>query len=227
MTIHPRAINHLAIGTRNIKTQIEFFTEVLGCELKALFWMHGLPGAWHGFIALSPECYLAFVQHDDNPDKIEIGVTHAGTPTGNVTAGATQHIAMQLDTLEELEAMRDRIRSHGVMVFGPIDPGFCHSIYFAGPEGLVLELTAGVPLDPAAWIDPEVVARAGISADELVRYTSAADYQPPTEAVPQPALDRSKPHLAFADDLYAFLATAADEQISELMSESEPPVKAH
>jgi catechol 2,3-dioxygenase-like lactoylglutathione lyase family enzyme len=48
MAIHPRSINHLAIATRDIKTQIAFFCDVLGCELKALFWMHSAEGAWHG-----------------------------------------------------------------------------------------------------------------------------------------------------------------------------------
>ncbi|QII03788.1 VOC family protein (plasmid) [Rhodococcoides fascians A21d2] len=226
MALHPRGINHLAIGTRDIKRQISFFTDVLGCELKALFWMHGLPGAWHGFIELSPECYLAFVQHNDNPDSIINGVTHAGTPTGNVSIGAMQHLAMHLDTLDELEEFRDRIRSSGVMVFGPIDHGFCHSIYFAGPEGLVLELTAGVPLDPRAWIDPEVVQLAGISDAELARFTSPKRVpRTSATAVPQPELNRSVPHFDFPDSVYEFLATANDEQIAALMADNEPPVK--
>ena len=38
--------------------------------------------------------------------------------------GVTQHIAFNCDTDEELHAMRDRIRSRGVRVLGPLDPGF-------------------------------------------------------------------------------------------------------
>ena len=41
-------IHHLAIATKDIKKQIEFFNDVLGCELVALYWMHGVEGAWHG-----------------------------------------------------------------------------------------------------------------------------------------------------------------------------------
>jgi hypothetical protein len=73
------------------------------------------------------------------------------------------------------------------MVFGPIDHSFCQSIYFAGPEGLVLELMVGVPLDPKSWIDPEVVAQAGISADELERYKSPVDEEPAIQSAAQPA----------------------------------------
>lgn len=225
MAIHPRSINHLAIATRDIKSQIEFFTDVLGCQLKALFWFHGLEGAWHGFIELSPDNYIAFVEHSDNPDKRETGLTHAGTPLGNVAAGAMQHFSMQVDSLEELLVLRDRIRRRGIMVLGPIDHSFCHSIYFAGPEGLVLELMAGVPLDPQAWIDPEVAALAGIDEHDLARYANPTHEERSPQPVPQPALDRSKPHFDFPDEMYAALSMATDEQISEMFSESEPPVK--
>ena len=52
-------------------------------------------------------------------------------------------------------------------------------MYFAGPENLSLELSySHEPIDNRAWIDPEVVALAGISEDELARYT-----HPPTTKI--------------------------------------------
>ena len=33
-TLRPGDVNHSAIGTRDIKAQIEFFTDVLGCPLE-------------------------------------------------------------------------------------------------------------------------------------------------------------------------------------------------
>ena len=52
---------------------------------------------------------------------------------------------------------------------GPLEHGMCCSIYFAA-EDLALELSYSLePIDQEAWIDPEVVALAGISADELQR----------------------------------------------------------
>ena len=45
----PDSLHHLAITTADIKTQIAFFSDVLGTELVALYWMHGVKGAWHGF----------------------------------------------------------------------------------------------------------------------------------------------------------------------------------
>ena len=43
----PNGLHHLAISTGDIKRQIEFFSDVLGMELVALYWMHGVQGAWH------------------------------------------------------------------------------------------------------------------------------------------------------------------------------------
>src|SRR5882672_4982609 len=130
-------LHHLAIATSNIKTQIEFFSDVLGMELVALYWMHGVKGAWHGFLKLNDHCSVAFVQSPDIA-KVprEIGKTHSGNPGGALAGGAMQHVAFNVEDTGELVAMRDRIRSRGVTVFGPIDHGFCQSIYFAGPENL-------------------------------------------------------------------------------------------
>jgi hypothetical protein len=42
--------------------------DVLGCPLSALYSMHGVNGAFHGFVELAPESYIAFVQHPDPGD---------------------------------------------------------------------------------------------------------------------------------------------------------------
>src|SRR5690606_33883665 len=62
----PRAngLHHLAISTGNMKAQIEYFSDVLGMELVALYWMHGVAGTWHGFLRLNDHASVAFVQND-------------------------------------------------------------------------------------------------------------------------------------------------------------------
>lgn len=224
MALHPNGINHLALSTRDIKRQIEFFTDVLGGELKALYWMHGVDNTFHGFIELSPSCYVAFVQHPDNPDTVELGVTHAGNAGGPVAAGTMQHVAFNVDTLDDLLALRDRIRSRGVPVIGPIDHGLCQSMYFAGPEGLSLEVACGGAIDGQAWIDPEVVALAGISEDELARYRQPAEYERPATPVPQPALDPTKPQLAYPPEVWARMLATPDEVFWHAVT-NEPPVR--
>ena len=224
MALHPTGVHHLAISTTNIKGQIEFFSDVLGAELKALYWMHGVPDTFHGFMELSPDCYIAFVQHPENSDRNELGVTHAGNAGGPMPGGTMQHIAMKVDSLDELLELRDRIRSRGIVALGPIDHGMCRSLYFAGPEGLSLEIAEGGDIDERAWIDPGVVALAGIDADELERYKHPADFERPAAPLAQPAPDPAKPNLVYPPERYAIVTTLPDEAFWHSV-ENRPPVE--
>lgn len=220
-------VHHLAISTADIKAQIEFFSDVLGAELVALFWMHGVPGGWHGFCRLNDFCSIAFVQLEKNGEiESTLGVTHAGSGAGTSAPGTMQHVAFRVDSHDDLLAMRDRIRSCGVNVIGHIDHGMCESIYFAGPEGLVLEVaTSAEALDPKAWIDPEVVALAGITPEELERFTAPSPYAGEGGTVTQPPMDPAKPHLAYSPKRYEQVLALSDEEITNLSSYAEPPVK--
>jgi catechol 2,3-dioxygenase-like lactoylglutathione lyase family enzyme len=221
-------LHHLAITTADMKAQIEFCTDVLGMELVALYWMHGVENTWHGFLRLNDESSIAFVH---NPEiariPIEIGKTHAGNPGANCAPGTMQHFAMRVRDKEELLAMRDRLRAKGVPVLGPANHGMCVSIYFAGPENLSLELSySEEPINQNAWIDPEVVELAGISADELTRYKDPAAFEDSGGEIPQPALQGPGPHMTnYATGAYETILGQPDEVVWS-MFESEPPVSA-
>jgi len=221
-------VHHLAITTADMKAQLSFFCDVLGAELKALYWMHGVPGAQHGFVKLSDSSYVAFVSMPAVADvPTEIGVTHAGSGAGVCAPGTMQHVALNVDSLDDLLALRDRIRDRGVNVFGPLDHGMCHSIYFAGPEHLSLEIaTSAVPIDDRAWIDPEVVALCGIDDDELAAMRSPAAYVDQGGAVVNPPIDPARPHLVMGTaESYAKLMAMPDELVTARLSEPEPPVR--
>jgi catechol 2,3-dioxygenase-like lactoylglutathione lyase family enzyme len=220
-------VHHLALMTKDIKAQIEFFTDVLGAELKALYWMHGVEGAWHGFLKLNDHSYLAFVQTPDVAGiEPVVGVSHAANPGAPSAGGTMQHLAFNVNNMDELLAMRDRIRSRGINIYGPLDHGMCHSIYFAGPEGMNLEVSfSEVGIDERAWIDPEVVQLAGISADELARYVTPPQFASQGGGVAQPPIDPTKPHAKFPEPVYKFLMGSPDALITEKLSVPEPPVK--
>lgn len=222
----PNDLHHLAISTANIKAQIEFFSDVLGMELVALYWMHGADRCIHAFMKLHDTAYVAFVQTPDNHAiGATIGVTHAGNPAASSAPGTMQHLALNVDSEADLLALRDRIRSRGIQVLGPIDHGVCKSMYFAGPENLTLELaTSTAAIDARQWIDPEVVALAGISADELARYVSPPAHAGRGGAVAQPPDDASKPNMSAPDGIRAMLSLP-DDQVAQLMSQTEPPVR--
>ena len=224
-SLRPTGVNHLALSTTDMKRQLAFWCDVLGLPLKALYWMHGVEATFHGFIELAGDSYVAFVQHPDNTDDVEFGVSHADGPGGGVRGGTMQHVAFHVDSLDELLTMRDRIRSRGVQVLGPLDHGFCQSIYFEGPEGLNLEVTCGEAIDPEAWIDPEVVTRCGIDAAELAALRDPEPFERPLEPVPQPAEphpdnERAR-HLGRA---YEQVMALPDAFVWEKLSVTTPPV---
>lgn len=223
----PNGVHHLAICTKDIKTQIEFFTQVVGAELVALYWMHGVDGTFHGFIRLGDSSSIAFVQAPDCANiKPVMGVSHAGWTAESVAPGAMQHLALNVDSEADLLAIRDRVRSHGNWIMGPIDHGFCKSIYLAAPEGIMLEFATseGNAIDAEAWIDPEVVQLAGITADDLKRYKSPPAFASKGGKVPQPAPDRSKPLMQYPPGRER-IWTMSDEEVLRTMSETTPPVQ--
>lgn len=226
MTNKVEGLHHLAISTGDIKTQIEFFTDKLGMELVALYWMHGAKDTWHGFLRMNDESSVAFVQHPKIKDiPAQLGVTHAGNPTAISAGGTVQHIALKVTGLAELHAMRDRLRAKGVPVLGPVDHGFCKSIYFAGPENLSLEFSySDEPIDPQSWIDPDVVARAGISAEELARYTQPPGFGERNGEVIQPGPDAPGPHMSnYPPGIYQKIIALPDKAVWDA-SYADPPV---
>lgn len=221
-------VHHIALMTANVKEQIAFFTDVLGMELKALYWMHGVEGFFHAFLKLNDSSSVAFVQkHGADPVSAEMGKTHAGNPVTECAPGTMQHIAFNVDSDAELYDMRDRIRARGVPVMGPIDHGFCKSMYFGGPENLVLEVsTSEAGIDQEQWIDPEVAKLVGISEQELVAYKAPASYVNKTESpIPQPPLDGGKPMYSNMNAEFASTFSLPDDVVYEEISHTEPPVK--
>jgi catechol 2,3-dioxygenase-like lactoylglutathione lyase family enzyme len=224
MALHPTGVHHLALSTTDITAQIEFFTDVLGGELKALYWMHGVKDAIHGFVELSPTCYIAFVQQPANTTRNELGVTHAGNAGGPMPGGTMQHLALAVDSVEELLAMRDRIRSRGIVAVGPFDHGLCRSIYFAGPEGLCLEVACGGDIDERAWIDPGIVKLLGIDPEDLEHFKNPAPYEPSDPPLAQPTPDPAKPNLVYPPAVYRRIVETPDERFWHAV-DSNPPVR--
>ena len=228
MTVQqPDGIHHIAIMSANMKEQLTFFTQVLGFPLVGLFDMHGVPGGKHAFLKMAEDSFFSVVELDGVGDiPATVGVTHAGTGAGKCAAGTMQHIAFRAPDEAGLLALRDRIRSHGVAAIGPIGHGFCQSIYFAGPEGLTLEVSTQMTLlDPARWVDPSVLAACGISGEEAEAMLNPAPCAA-AEPVAQPGYDSAVPNMAYPPEVLKHIIATPDEAITAQGSYNEPPVPA-
>jgi len=92
---------------------------------------------------------------------------------------------------------------------------------------LALELSYSIePINQDAWIDPEVVALAGISAAELQRYKQPLSYKDEGGMVPQPnVVEAPGPHMSnYPDGVYERVMQIPDEAMLHSVP-SEPPVQ--
>ncbi len=226
--VQPTGIHHIAIMTGDMKRQIEFFSDVLGAPLVAIFDMHGVPGGIHAFLKLDGGCYFSLVQLPETAETpITLGLTHAGTGAGNSAPGTMQHLAFYVEDEDRLIAMRDRIRTKGVNVIGPLNHGMCKSIYFAGPEHMTLEVACpGMPVTADRWVDPSVLAKVGISPEEAQSYSNPDGFDGAGGSVKQPDFDPSKPHMAYPAENYKMMLSVPDEALAAMADHSEPPVPA-
>ncbi len=90
------------------------------------------------------------------------------------TPGWVQHLALRVDSMDELLAAKKRLEDYGLEVLGPTDHIMCQSIYFHDPSGHRLELTY-------ATMTPEMHETLSGSADEMLEQWSKTK-----RAVPNP-----------------------------------------
>ena len=187
--------------------------------------MHGAKGCWHGFVKVNDYCSFAFVWTPAMPDIKPIeGVTHASFKSGNSAPGTIQHIAFNVESMEQLLNLRDRIRSRGITVVGPIDEGISQSMYFAGPENLTLEISVTEKaISPELWIDPAVAESVGITSEDLVRYKSPEPFESQGGKIKQPPKDYDKPHLDYLKPFGALICKIPDSIIWKVFSIPEAP----
>mgnify|MGYP003315906230 FL=1 len=156
---------------------------------------------------------------------VELGRTHPGNPGSNSAPGTLQHLALKVRNKESLLAIRDRLRGKGVPVLGPMDHGMCVSIYFAGLENISLEVAySDEPIDPHAWIEPEVVDWLNISDSELESFVSPPEYIDHSGMVGQPSLDEATgPRMSnYPEGVYARVISTPDKVVWNMVDNSPP-----
>ncbi len=216
-------INHLAFITNDMKAQIEFYTQIVGYELVGIFPFHGVDGATHCFLDAGDGFMLSFVQHGAGTEKVDpvYGVSHARDVGGPAAGGAMQHIAMEIDTMDELLALRDRLRGAGYAVFGPLPHGLTYSMYLGSPEGIQLEFvtTEGcAPMNPEKWIEPASAAALGMDADDLERYRHPPKLAMTGGKVLQPPKETAIPAAPIPAPMFEKLGYLNDEDLKAAMN---------
>jgi catechol 2,3-dioxygenase-like lactoylglutathione lyase family enzyme len=141
-----KGVDHLAWVTWKPEETVRFYRDVLGLPLvhaiTATGWVsETFPDFVHFFFALGKGDHLAFFYYFGLPEEEQPGdLMHR-----------SRHLALHVDTEQELLEWRARLKAHGVRVTPPLAHELLESLYFDDPNGIQLEITR--PLRPFAPID--------------------------------------------------------------------------
>uniref|UniRef100_A0AAU2V0S8 VOC family protein n=1 Tax=Streptomyces sp. NBC_00003 TaxID=2903608 RepID=A0AAU2V0S8_9ACTN len=141
-----KGVDHLAHVTWKPEETLHFYRDVLGLPLvhaiTATGWVtEDFPDFVHFFFALGKGNHLAFFYYFGLPEEEDPGdLMHR-----------SRHLALHVDTEEELTAWRVRLKEHGVRVTPPLAHELLESLYFDDPNGIQLEITR--PLRAFAEVD--------------------------------------------------------------------------
>jgi catechol 2,3-dioxygenase-like lactoylglutathione lyase family enzyme len=162
----PKMLSHVAYVTHDTAATAKFYSDVLGMELVNAVLDDSIPSTgdpvayFHSFFRMTDGSTVAFFEAPELPP--EPAPSH---PAYDIF----RHLAMQVDTTEEVDGWRDWLLEKGVDVLGPVDHKIVYSIYFHDPNGNRLEITA--PVDPD-WNDMGERARASLAEWEQVKATA-------------------------------------------------------
>jgi catechol 2,3-dioxygenase-like lactoylglutathione lyase family enzyme len=131
-----QGVDHLAHVTWNPEATVSFYRDALGLPLvhavTGTGWLtESFPDFVHFFFALGNGNHLAFFYFFDLPeDQAPDDLMHR-----------SRHIALHVDTEEELLAWRHKLKAAGIRVTPPLAHEMIESIYFDDPNGIQLEIT--------------------------------------------------------------------------------------
>jgi catechol 2,3-dioxygenase-like lactoylglutathione lyase family enzyme len=132
--------HHVAYRCNDAKETVEFYRSMLGMKFTIAFAEDHVPSTgeydpyMHVFLEAGNGNVLAFFELPEQP---EMG-TDPNTPKW------VQHIALRVETEEQLLAAKAHLESQGIDVLGPTHHGIFKSIYFFDPNGHRLELAVDI-----------------------------------------------------------------------------------
>ena len=136
-------LHHFAWRCRDAEETRHFYEDVLGLPLFHYIRSDIVPSTGefcpyvHIFFRMTDGSCLAFFDLGDN---------QLAAPSPNTPAWVN-HIALKVDTIDQLVSMKTRLEAHGVSVLGVTDHRIFNSIYFFDPNGIRLELCAQLAND--------------------------------------------------------------------------------
>jgi len=138
-----RGFHHITMVATSAPRTLAFYSGLLGFDLVKKTVNFDDPGAYH----------LYFGCEGGRPGTILTFFEWAHARRGHWGVGGIHHLALGVATPEAQLKWKRRLTDAGVPVSGPLDRGYFKSLYFADPDGQVLEIATAGPgyaIDEAA-----------------------------------------------------------------------------
>ena len=136
-----KGIHHVAYRCRDAMETVRFYQRVMGMDFQLAIAEDKVPSTgapdpyMHVFLEAGRGNVLAFFELPNAPEMDR----DRNTPEW------VQHIAFEVETMDELMAAKSRAEAEGLDVVGPTHhPGIFKSIYFFDPNGHRLELACNI-----------------------------------------------------------------------------------
>jgi catechol 2,3-dioxygenase-like lactoylglutathione lyase family enzyme len=181
----PSMLSHVAYITHDTAATVAFYTEIMGMELVNAVLDDKIPSTgdpvpyFHSFFRMADGSTVAFFEAPELPKPP--APTH---PAYDVF----QHLALQVDTKDEVDQWQQWLVANDVEVLGPVDHKIIYSVYFHDPNGLRLEITTA--LDPA-WNDNGAAAHASLAEWNKVKAEANATGRDMVEVLADLTRERS------------------------------------
>lgn len=140
------AIHHVAYSTRDLDATIHFYEDLMGfplvhTEVQRVEHDAGVSTMQHVFFDAGDGEAIAFFTLDnvgEQPDWRTDLAESVGVPVW------VNHCAFRA-TEEQQEAARARMAAEGIEPLMEVDHGWCHSLYYVDPNGIMVEFCRDTP----------------------------------------------------------------------------------
>jgi catechol 2,3-dioxygenase-like lactoylglutathione lyase family enzyme len=150
---------HFAYPCRDAEETRHFYEDILGLPLVNCMQADVVPSTGeekpyaHIFFEMGDGSYVAF---------FDLGENAMPEPSPN-TPRWVEHLALEVDNLDDVLSVREDLKNAGVQVTDIVDHEFIKSIYFFDPNGLRVEITTRTE-EPGYLEEAASSARAALDA---------------------------------------------------------------
>ena len=132
-----KGLNHVAWRCIDAEQTRHFYEDLLGLPLAHVIRSEHVPSTGE----YSPFCHLFFEMRDGSYIAFFDIRDDRGATLSSDMPRWVHHFAFEVDTIDEVRAIKERLEKAGIEVLGVTDHHFIQSIYFFDPNGLRLEVT--------------------------------------------------------------------------------------